>query len=380
MSARVLYMAPDLVPFPKGSGTRIEATVRALAGHGAAVTLITPAPPPHVGGARLPGVDHRLVELGGGPPLARFLAFRDGCAQVLSEGWDVAWFRSPWEGIPAVLSDSVRATVYECHGVPSIEMPSHDPTLRSDPVLLENLVAEENLVLMRASRVATPSQTGRTYLLSRGVRPERLDVVPNAVECGPRLAVPARGERLRLLYVGTLAPWQGVAGLFEALAFLRGRLDLELTLVGTRKGVWMRALRARAEGLRVRSRIRLLGARSAAELLPLMGEADVCVAPLVDDPRNSVQGCCPIKILEYMAAGRPILSTRVRPVEEILRHGETAWLVEPSSPWALAGGVLWMAEHPAEAEALGARAREEARARWHPDGFRTRIGALLSRL
>jgi hypothetical protein len=62
------------------------------------------------------------------------------------------------------------------------------------------------------------------------------------------------------------------------------------------------------------------------DLVPVLQTAHVCLAPLADDPRNVVQGCCPIKLLEYMAAGRPILSTRIPPVEELLEHGQTAHL------------------------------------------------------
>jgi glycosyltransferase involved in cell wall biosynthesis len=114
------------------------------------------------------------------------------------------------------------------------------------------------------------------------------------------------------------------------------------------------------------------------DLVPVLRAAHVCVAPLPADARNQLQGCCPIKLLEYMAAGRPILSTRVAPVEEILEHGATGHLVAPGSASALAEGLRWMAEHPDEREALGRRARETALAGWGPEPFERRTRELLA--
>jgi glycosyltransferase involved in cell wall biosynthesis len=117
-----------------------------------------------------------------------------------------------------------------------------------------------------------------------------------------------------------------------------------------------------------------------ADLVPVLRTAQVCVAPLPADPRNSLQGCCPIKILEYMAVGRPILSTFIAPVEEILSHPGTGWLVEAGSPAALAEGIEWMRAHPREREELGLRAREEAVSRWGLGPFRERLETALGRL
>ena len=111
---------------------------------------------------------------------------------------------------------------------------------------------------------------------------------------------------------------------------------------------------------------------------PILRTGHVCVAPLADDARNSLQGCCPIKLLEYMAAGRPILATRLPVVEEILEHDVTAHLVRPGSAAALADGLAWMLRHPAEREAMGARAREAVRLRWTPAEFRRRLAQALS--
>jgi glycosyltransferase involved in cell wall biosynthesis len=237
-------------------------------------------------------------------------------------------------------------------------------------------------VLEASDRVVVPSRTSAAFALRLGVPSTRISVIPNAVDVG-RFAPgppPPDAPPFRLVYVGTLAPWQGLACLVEAIALLRGRGMVELHVVGPVKGTWGRALATLARRLRVHHAVRLSGPMAHADLAPVLRTAHACVAPLPADPRNALQGCCPLKLLEYMAAGRPILSTRVTPVEEIVEHGVTAHLVRPGSATALADGIAWMLEHPAEREALGARAREAALARWTPDAFRARMAALAEAL
>lgn len=374
---RLLYAAFDPVPFPKGAATRIEATVRALGAAGAEVTLLTPQAPPVPGfAARLEGLDHRPVPVVEDNFLDRALAFRAHVARTLDEGYAACMVRSPWEGVPAARAG--LPLIYEVHGFPSVELPAHFPRLKDHPELVGRFVDEELLLLARARLLVTPSQLGQRYLHSRGVRPERVRVIPNSVDRYPEPPSERPPGPFRALYAGTLAPWQGLDTLLEALALLKGRLPLTVRLAGTRKGPWLRQLRRHAQHLRVRSLLEILGPLDGEALAAEMTAADACLAPLPDNARNSLQGCCPVKILEYMAAGRPILSTRIPAVEEILTHRETGWLVRPGSPRALADGLRWLAENPAEAAALGSQALRSVRERFPRAGFEAAVARLLA--
>ncbi len=141
-------------------------------------------------------------------------------------------------------------------------------------------------------------------------------------------------------------------------------------MIGPARATWRHALRSQARALRVHHAVHFSAPMAQADLVPVLQTAHLCLAPLPDDARNAVQGCCPIKILEYMAAGRPILATRVAPVEEILEHGRTAHLVRAGSAAELAAGLRFLAGRPAEREALGAAARERAVASWRPERLR----------
>jgi glycosyltransferase involved in cell wall biosynthesis len=375
---KILYLAADAVPAPKGAAVRIRTTVRLMRELGHDVELFTPA-----GAAE---GDHDTVELEGDGFLERMMALRRAAEDWLrGRRADLVQFRGIWEGVPAVAwaRRSGAAAALEAHGFPSVELHYHFSGLATEDRVLRKIIAEEQAVLGAVDRVVTPSATGARFLEMRGVKPDRIDIIPNAVDAelfSPGPVPPPDGAPLRLVYAGTLSPWQGLPTLLEAMERLRGGAGVELHVVGPAKSSWREGVRALARRLRVHHALHLSGSMDQADLVPVLRTAHACVAPLPGDPRNSVQGCCPIKILEYMAAARPILSTEIAPVLEILSHGKTAWLVEPGSPAALAEGIAWMRAHPTEREAMGARAREEARARWTPALFRDRLRLALDRL
>jgi glycosyltransferase involved in cell wall biosynthesis len=76
------------------------------------------------------------------------------------------------------------------------------------------------------------------------------------------------------------------------------------------------------------------------EVPALIAEADICLAPLGLNDRNVTQGACPIKVLEYMAAGRPLLASNLPIVRELAREDVDALLFSPNDPDDLARQVL----------------------------------------
>jgi glycosyltransferase involved in cell wall biosynthesis len=72
----------------------------------------------------------------------------------------------------------------------------------------------------------------------------------------------------------------------------------------------------------------------------LIAESDICVAPLGLNDRNVTQGACPIKVLEYMAAGRPLLASNMPIVRELVREDVDALLFSPNDPDDLGRQVI----------------------------------------
>jgi glycosyltransferase involved in cell wall biosynthesis len=95
-------------------------------------------------------------------------------------------------------------------------------------------------------------------------------------------------------------------------------------------------------------------------------------------PRTAhfARSASPLKLFEYMAAGRPIVASALESVEEVVEDERTALLVPPSDPDALASALARLADDPGLAERLGAAAREAVT----PFAWRARARCILAEL
>jgi glycosyltransferase involved in cell wall biosynthesis len=77
---------------------------------------------------------------------------------------------------------------------------------------------------------------------------------------------------------------------------------------------------------------------SPEELAAAMGRMEFTCAPLLETLRNVVQGCCPVKIVESMAAGTPVLASNLGVIRALITHGTDGYLARPGDvrDWALA--------------------------------------------
>jgi len=103
------------------------------------------------------------------------------------------------------------------------------------------------------------------------------------------------------------------------------------------------------------------------EMPELVAQADVCIAPLGYNDRNVTQGCCPLKIIEYMACGRPIVASNLPVVRELARDDIDALLFTPEDANDLARCVLAILEDETLAQRLADSAAQRAKDTfsWH---------------
>src|SRR5690606_13714515 len=120
-------------------------------------------------------------------------------------------------------------------------------------------------------------------------------------------------------FVGTLKPWHGVSLLLEAFARLAADFaGVRLLIVGD--GPERAALDQQAAALGIASLTEFTGAVDP-ELIPaLLAEMDVAVAPY---PRLDDFYFSPLKVLEYMAAGRAVVASRIGMIPEWIEHAGT---------------------------------------------------------
>jgi glycosyltransferase involved in cell wall biosynthesis len=180
---------------------------------------------------------------------------------------------------------------------------------------------------------------------------DRITVVQNGVElelfCGPpSQAVMRPGQKL-IVFSGNLAQYQGIDLLLKAFAKVAAkRSDVRLMLVTESSFADYEPL-ARELGIRDRIEVRAAEFRDTPALL---AAADVLV-----NPRTACDGI-PQKLLNYMAAGRPIVSFEGS--APCLEHGQTGWIAKDADIDAFAAGVLRLLDDEAFANGLGASARE----------------------
>jgi glycosyltransferase involved in cell wall biosynthesis len=94
-------------------------------------------------------------------------------------------------------------------------------------------------------------------------------------------------------------------------------------------------------------------------LVDLIHSSDAVLAPLPPNDRNLEQGCCPLKVIEAMAAGTPLIASDMPVVSTLAGNDNEALLVRPGSAKAIKDGLLRLREDPT----LGQRLSQKARAR-----------------
>ena len=347
---RIVYASFDEVPSFKAASTHILTNCRAAL-HRHRLELIT------LGEIALPaqaGFRHFPAAIREKNYLRRGLAFREFVRQrMLRERPDIFHFRTPWEGLLA--GELNLPSVYEVNGLPSIELPYlyRDAGQRALAVLRE----WEQACLSRADAIVCPSERIRECLLRRYriPAPERIRVIPNGydpVETAsnrdrkPQSETAPAGETLRAVYLGTLHPWQGILWSLRAFVHLEGRYTLDIYGVVARQ--WRRHAEKRIACYGLEDRVRLHPPVECGRFAELLADYDLGLAPLLKTERNAEQGCCPVKIMDYLAHGLPTVAADLAVVRPLVAHGDNG-LLHP--PGCLAGLVAALAEfHQRRAE------------------------------
>ncbi|NJO19152.1 MAG: glycosyltransferase, partial [Spirulinaceae cyanobacterium RM2_2_10] len=166
------------------------------------------------------------------------------------------------------------------------------------------------------------------------------------------------GEPLRLLYFGILAAWQGVDLAIRAAALAASELPVELAVIGRATRSQQLALARLADKLGIGDRVHYHQPLPQPELVERIHAADATVVPLALNDRNLVQGCCPLKLLEGMAAGRPAIASDLPVTRAIGRHEQELLLTKPGLAPPLADAILRLGTESALAQQLATQAQQ----------------------
>lgn len=209
-----------------------------------------------------------------------------------------------------------------------------------------------------AHRIVANSPAAARQLETEGTSPERVVVIPNGVTVAGADRPISRGRPVTtILTVANLRSEKAHEVLLAAAAELRPRHPyLRYLIAGD--GPRRAELRALASSLGLDAQVSFLGHRE--DVPALLADADLFVLP-------SRSEAFPNGAIEAMAAGLPVVASRVGGLVDLIDEGRTGLLVEPDDARALAAAIESLVLSPVRGEMLGASARDEVTRRYSFD-------------
>lgn len=247
-------------------------------------------------------------------------------------------------------------------------------------------VLDRQLIARRADALIAVSEADRRRMHRvERIPMEKLRFVPNGI---PALDPPDPGVDLRTDFavapgcpvigaVATLRPVKALDVLIRAAVPLKARFPgLKVLIAGASVEGDVRdpereKLAALARELGVGDEIVFLGRRS--DVSNVLAALDVAI--LSSDFEGS-----PLSVLEYMAAGKPVVATRVGGVPDVVEDGVTGFLVDPQDPNGLASAVAQLLDDPSRAAAMGRAGRERCRRKFSIENTTRQIEGLYEEL
>jgi len=342
---RIAYVCADAgVPIfgHKGCSVHVQEMVRALRRRGAAVDMFAA----RVEGQPPPGLEDvpvtPLPVVGDGEPAGHAAAIaelnRELVAVLTRSGpYDIIYERySLWSFAGMELARATGTPGLLEVNAPLIEEQAAHRGLRD----AEGATRAAARVLPAAAALLAVSKEvaawvrrgwrlqGAVHVLPNGVDPQRFrpDVPP---------ANPALPGRFTVGFVGSMKPWHGLGVLIHAFAQLRARVAAAgLLLVGG--GPEEAAVRAALADRGLAPFSCLVGAVPPGQVPAYVTSMDVAVAPYAAE-----QGFyfSPLKVYEYMAAGRAVAASRVGQLKTVIRQGVNGLLLPPGDAGALAAAL-----------------------------------------
>jgi len=373
---RAVYAAFDVFPRPKGSSSHIDSMVAALARRRAPVWLLClgygdmPACQPEgdvvVFRCKMyhPNMLRRAEE---------FMSFVAERTAVAAGGGalELVAFRDPWGGIPALRESAGAPSVFEVNALPSWELPYTYPEVKGNFALLEKLRDMELFCLREADAVLTVSGVTSEALATLGIGEEKITAVANSAADeffegrGAPCPLPELEEGRWFGYAGSLQPWQGVPLAVEAFRMIADDApDARMLVVHNGRKEPAKELRKRIKRAGLEGRVLVSGPMAPPQLAAALARMTFTVAPLAETARNTVQGCCPVKIIESMAAGAPVIASDLRVCRGLVSHEKDGLLAPPGDTRSWAISMRRLFADAALAAKLSREARRTAKLRF----------------
>ena len=223
----------------------------------------------------------------------------------------------------------------------------------------------EKFIYKKADLITVHSQGNLDFLVSNGVKPNKISVVPNCVDTGlikPENRINDFRQRYNLgnsfvvSYAGVMGFAQDLETVVESAKLLDSYKDIIFLLVG--EGVAKEKLQNKAKELQLKN-VKFLQMQPRRIYPQVLAASDICLTTLTKEVKTPV---VPGKIMSIMAAGRPIIASL--PLEgdasKIIKQAQAGIVVEPENPEAMSKAILELYKNKEKREICSKNARKYA--------------------
>ncbi len=189
---------------------------------------------------------------------------------------------------------------------------------------------------------------------------------------------PREDGQVQILTVARLVEKKGVQYGIQALAkVLKKYPHVEYKIAGD--GPLKTELKSLMDRLNLNDHVQLLGWKRHDEIVELMHSADILLAPSVTSKDGDLEGI-PVVLMEALAQGLPVLSTRHSGIPELVRDGQFGFLVPERDVDALAEKLEYLIEHPERWSEMGRAGRDYVTRYYNIDKLNDQLVNLYRRL
>jgi starch synthase len=302
-------------------------------------------------------------------PFFRFFdsyRFSDACVSVLN-GYDILYERDSTISYGGLIA--ARRL-----GIPIVIEVNGDLIEEWEHIGLQFSSAQRKVVHLitrqiyhRASHVIAVGETIRERLVDRwDLDPSHVSVVTNGADVDLFLKMDEASSlrerhliqnRPVAIFVGGFQPWHGVDLIYEGFRQAACTIP-HFTMLFVGDGPLRSRLQEEVDTSGLREQVLFAGRVEHTEVARLLNAADVAVIYHRGSAADIVE--TPLKLFEYMAAGKAIIAPAVRNMKRILTDRVNALLIPPDNPTALADALVTLIEDSQLRESLGQAARREA--------------------
>ena len=196
--------------------------------------------------------------------------------------------------------------------------------------------------------------------------------IPNAVE----EFLPKNNKVPKLLFLSNLIESKGVFILLETLKVLNDNgIAFHCNFVGGEGDISSKQLNQKINDLNLQEYVTYLGKKYGDDKYEIFQSSDIFVFPT-----HYHNECFPIVLLEAMMFGLPVISTNEGGIPDIVKDGETSFVIDKQNPNQLAEKIKWFIDNPEEAILMGEKGREHFLENYTLEIFENRLTQILNQI